>query len=158
MGPSRSEARNHISRLRPFDCARPALINERQGAPTNRMVLADLTDIHQDTPALADQSSANSVPNGERRLQCSAGTGWVQSAWNVDGPEPETLLLKPPAFFEAGTPRPLFQTRILPQVEARNHYDVTVDGQRFVVNSRLLEDASLPITIVVNWASALTTL
>jgi hypothetical protein len=50
---------------------------------------------------------------------------------------------------EAGTPHALFQTRILPLVEARNHYDVTSDGQRFVVNSRRPEDASLPITVVV---------
>jgi hypothetical protein len=36
-------------------------------------------------------------------------------------------------------------------VEARNHYDVTPDGQRFVVNSRRPEDATLPITVVVGW-------
>lgn len=54
--------------------------------------------------------------------------------------------------FETETPRALFQTRILPVVEARNHYDVSADGQRFVVNSRRPEDASLPINVVVGWA------
>ena len=53
---------------------------------------------------------------------------------------------------EAGKLHALFQTRILPMVEARNHYDVTRDGQRFIVNSRRPEDAALPITVVVGWA------
>ncbi len=52
---------------------------------------------------------------------------------------------------ESGSPHVLFQTRILPLIEARNHYDAAPDGQRFVVNSRRLEDASLPITVVVGW-------
>ena len=53
---------------------------------------------------------------------------------------------------EAGKPHALFATRILPLVEARNHYDVSADGQRFVVNSRRTEDAALPITVVSGWA------
>jgi hypothetical protein len=52
---------------------------------------------------------------------------------------------------EAGKPHALFQTRILPLVEARNHYDVTPDGQSFVINSRRREDANFPITVVVGW-------
>jgi hypothetical protein len=59
--------------------------------------------------------------------------------------------VRPGSSLEAGKPHVLFQTRILPQVEARNHYDVTADGQRFVVNSRRPEDASLPITVLVGW-------
>ena len=49
-------------------------------------------------------------------------------------------------------PHALFATRILPLIEARNHYDVSADGQRFVVNSRRKEDAALPITVVSGWA------
>lgn len=52
---------------------------------------------------------------------------------------------------EADPPRVLFQTRILPAIEARNHYDAALDGRRFVINSSRPEDASLPITVVVNW-------
>ncbi|MCA1582976.1 MAG: hypothetical protein LC796_16635 [Acidobacteria bacterium] len=48
-------------------------------------------------------------------------------------------------------PGVLFAARIPPLVEARNNYDVTADGQRFLVNS-LREDASLPITVVAPWA------
>ena len=53
--------------------------------------------------------------------------------------------------FEAGVPHALFQTRILPLVEARNNYDVTRDGQRFLVNSRRPEDAALPINVIAPW-------
>ena len=54
--------------------------------------------------------------------------------------------------FEADPPRALFQTRILPAIEARNQYDVAPDGKRFIVNSRLTADASAPITVIVGWA------
>jgi eukaryotic-like serine/threonine-protein kinase len=104
-----------------------------------------------------------SYPEPGERRQISTGGG-RQPRWRGDGKElffvsPDRKVMgvdiqTQPAF-EAGAPRVLFQTRILPLVEVRNHYDVSSDGQRFVVNSRRLEDASLPITIVVNWASEL---
>ncbi len=48
-------------------------------------------------------------------------------------------------------PGVLFAARIRPLVEARINYDVTADGQRFLVNSRRSEDASLPLTVVAPW-------
>ena len=95
---------------------------------------------------------------GERR-QVSSGGG-RQPRWRGDGRElfyasPDRKIMsvevRPGPSFEAGVPRALFQTRILPLIEARNHYDVSADGQRFVVNSRRTEDASLPITVMVGW-------
>lgn len=56
----------------------------------------------------------------------------------------------------AGVPWPLFQTRIRPQIEARNNYDLTSDGQRFLVNSFRPEDAALPITVLAPWTPAAT--
>ena len=100
--------------------------------------------------------------SGERR-QISTGGG-RQPRWRGDGKElyyasPDRKVMavdiRTDPAFEAGAPRALFQTRILPLIEARNHYDASTDGQRFVVNSRRVEDASLPITVVVNWASEL---
>ena len=53
---------------------------------------------------------------------------------------------------ETGPPRALFQTTAsCPTIEARNHYDVTPDGKRFIVNSRLTADDTVPITVVVGW-------
>ena len=54
--------------------------------------------------------------------------------------------------FEVDTPRPLFT--INPFVNL-NPFDVTPDGQRFLVNG-LLEDPESPLTLLVNWPALLT--
>ncbi len=36
--------------------------------------------------------------------------------------------------FEAGVPKTLFGTRVLSLTDFRNHYEVTADGQRFLIN------------------------
>ena len=104
-----------------------------------------------------------SFPEARERRQVSTGGG-TQPRWRADRKElfyvsPDRKImavdLRTEPLLEAGAPHALFQTQILPTIEARNHYDVTADGQRFVVNSRRPEDAVLPITVVVNWASGL---
>ena len=53
--------------------------------------------------------------------------------------------------FEAGTPRPLFRTRI----SGFGHtYDVNEDGTRFLVNTGA-QDNPTPLTLVVNWTAEL---
>ena len=100
-----------------------------------------------------------SFPESRERRQVSSGGG-SQPRWRGDGRElfyisPDSKVMAvevgtgPP--FEAGPAHALFQTRILPLIEARNHYDAAADGQRFVVNSRRAEDASLPILVVSGW-------
>ncbi len=98
-----------------------------------------------------------SFPEASVRVQVSSAGG-SQARWRTDGRElfyvsPDRKVMAADVVtsgkFEAKTPRALFQTRILPIIEARNHYDVWPDGQRFLVNSRRPEDASLPITVVV---------
>jgi len=100
-----------------------------------------------------------SFPDSRERRQVSSGGG-SQPRWRGDGRElfyisPDSKLMAVEVgtrpSFEVGPPRVLFQTRILPLIEARNHYDAAADGQRFVVNSRRPEDASLPITVVSGW-------
>jgi serine/threonine protein kinase/Tol biopolymer transport system component len=59
------------------------------------------------------------------------------------------------ATFEAGTPRALFETRVLTFTDFRNHYTVAADGQRFLVNSMSEEEGVTPITVVVNWTADL---
>jgi Tol biopolymer transport system component len=56
--------------------------------------------------------------------------------------------------FEASQPRPLFQTAVPDLENARNRYAVSRDGQRFLINTVLVDDTSRPITIVLNWAAA----
>jgi hypothetical protein len=100
-----------------------------------------------------------SFPGAGERRQISKGGG-RQPRWRRDGKElfyvsPDRKIVavdvRTGAAFEAGLPKPLFQTRIRPQIEARNHYDVTSDGQHFVVNSFRQEDAAVPITVLAPW-------
>jgi Tol biopolymer transport system component/predicted Ser/Thr protein kinase len=114
---------------------------------------------YQSDESGTDEIYVQTFPAGNERQQVSVGGG-TQPRWRGDGkelfyisPDRKVMAVDIPAGkeLEAGKPHALFQTRILPLVEARNHYDVTADGQRFVVNSRQPEDAALPITIVVGW-------
>lgn len=54
--------------------------------------------------------------------------------------------------FEVGAAKALFETR--PQRNG-TAYDVTGDGQRFLVNTLLQAQTSAPLTLVVNWPAAL---
>jgi hypothetical protein len=61
---------------------------------------------------------------------------------------------------EVGTPVPLFNAGLLggPVLVTgfRPQYDVTADGQRFLLNVPVNEKASSPaITVVMNWAAGL---
>ena len=63
------------------------------------------------------------------------------------------------AAVEVGTAVPLFEARMLngPNIGVgiRQQYDVTRDGQRFLLNVPLEEAAASPITVVLNWATGL---
>jgi len=54
--------------------------------------------------------------------------------------------------FEVGAVTPLFRTRIAP---TRYEYDVTADGQRFLINTLPEQTTSSPITVVLNWTAGL---
>jgi len=49
--------------------------------------------------------------------------------------------------------RPLFELH--PRIGLGNAYDVSADGQRFLVNTLVEESTSAPITLVVNWPALL---
>ena len=56
-----------------------------------------------------------------------------------------------------GVPRPLFAVRPRPPVRLDAYpYDVSPDGQRFVVNALMEDTASTAITLALNWADGLT--
>jgi hypothetical protein len=58
--------------------------------------------------------------------------------------------------FEAGAARPLFEVHARPQVTLGDYpYDVSGDGQRFLVNTLVADTTSSAITLVVNWTAAL---
>jgi eukaryotic-like serine/threonine-protein kinase len=95
------------------------------------------------------------------RVQVSAGMG-SQARWRpADGREiyyiaPDKRLMavtltERNGSLEAGTPVPLFQTRIVYPRLVLFQYDVTPDGQRFLVNSLPREDSAAPLTLLTNW-------
>jgi serine/threonine protein kinase len=90
--------------------------------------------------------------------------GGAQPKWRRNGHElfyiaPDRKLMsvevKPGATFEAKTPQPLFTTHVLTITEFRNHYTVTADGQRFLINSLLDDTSAATITVFVNWTAGL---
>jgi eukaryotic-like serine/threonine-protein kinase len=58
--------------------------------------------------------------------------------------------------FEAGIPTALFQTRVTGLTDVRTHYQVTADGQRFLVNTISPGDRGAPIHVVANWQTGVT--
>jgi hypothetical protein len=59
--------------------------------------------------------------------------------------------------FEVGAVKPLFDFRPawLPRSAVGRLYDVSADGQRFLVNTAIEQVASRPITVVSNWTALL---
>ncbi len=56
------------------------------------------------------------------------------------------------AKFQAGSPEPLFPTRV---PLGRDSFDVSADGQRFLVLTSEIEANAELVTVVLNWAAAL---
>ena len=57
---------------------------------------------------------------------------------------------------ETGVPKMLFQTRISPSSFTVDFFDVTADGQKFLLLQNPEQQAAdPPITVVVNWLAAL---
>jgi hypothetical protein len=54
---------------------------------------------------------------------------------------------------EIGAARPLFETN--QGAIGGYRYDVSADGQRFLISTRPEQTASAPITVVVNWTAGL---
>ena len=101
------------------------------------------------------------APGGRWRVSTGGGT---QPRWRRDGRELFYIAagrklmaadVKPGATFEAGVPKLLFDTRVLTSTDFRNHYVVSADGQRFLINSIIEERGAIPISIVKNWTTLL---
>ena len=56
--------------------------------------------------------------------------------------------------FQAGIPKSLFEARFDTEVVTHPSYDVSADGQRFLINTIIGEEKQ-PITVVVNWQAGL---
>ena len=113
------------------------------------------------------QIYVQSFPAGQGKWQVST-QGGVQPRWRRDGKElfylaPDgklmAVLVRAGATFEAGTPAPLFQAQTFSLAISTlysHQYDITADGQRFLLNVDLSEVTAAPITVVLNWQKAVT--
>ncbi|MCI0442943.1 hypothetical protein L0244_04000, partial [bacterium] len=102
-------------------------------------------------------------PSPGNKIQISTGGGET-ARWRKDGKElfyvsPDkkimSVTINTDSTFEPAVPQPLFQTLIALGVEARNQYELTSDGQRFLINTPLKEISTAPINVVVNWSASL---
>jgi eukaryotic-like serine/threonine-protein kinase len=108
-----------------------------------------------------------SFPAGAGQFLVSSGGG-TQPRWRRDGKELFYIAgdgkvmavdVKTAPRFEAGIPHALFDSRMwTPNAFGLVPYDVTPDGQRFLVNTMKLGEAAAPpeaITVVLNWMAGL---
>jgi hypothetical protein len=94
--------------------------------------------------------------------------GGTQARWRPDGKElfyvtPDSMLMaveistKP--VFQAGVAKPLFRVPVAggeggaPTIAWR--WDISSDGQRFLVNAAPEDRSSTPVTVVANWTALL---
>jgi dipeptidyl aminopeptidase/acylaminoacyl peptidase len=91
--------------------------------------------------------------------------GGDQPRWRRDGKElyflaPDRKLMavavKPGAMFESGEPKVLFQTRAAPGLQTfRKHYAPAADGLKFLVATIPEDQSTVPLVMVLNWASGI---
>jgi Tol biopolymer transport system component len=98
---------------------------------------------------------------GHKRI-VSIGGG-TEPAWRQDGKElyylsPDYSLVAVPIGstdpLQIGQPKPLFRAPVS-LASTRNHYAVTADGQRFLINVADEVSYRSPITVMVNWMQGL---
>ena len=104
-----------------------------------------------------------SFPAGGGKWQVSNGGG-SEPHWRADGTElfyiaaDKKMMAVPVQIvptFAPGAPKALFETQAQAVLEPYwSNYDVTADGQRFLVSTVSDEIAASPISIVTNWTNA----
>lgn len=118
---------------------------------------------------VSNESGTNEVcvrpfPAAPGKWQVSTAGG-EQPRWRADGKELFYLsadhklmsveVKTDGSTFEHRTPTALFGTRVGGIDTPGDYYDVTADGQRFILNNLVAEAAYTPITVVLNWTADL---
>jgi Tol biopolymer transport system component len=102
-------------------------------------------------------------PTATSKWQVSRGGG-EQPRWRRDGKElfflsgegkMTTVAVKTGSTFEAGPPVALFQTHTAQPISTQDvfSYDLSGDGQKFLINTRVDQPNAAPLSIILNWAS-----
>jgi hypothetical protein len=104
-------------------------------------------------------------PSGNGKWQVSSAGG-EEPRWRGDGKElfylsaegkMMSVAVKTGASFEAASPVALFQTHRRQPISAQDvfSYDVSRDGQRFLIATKADEATAAPLSVLLNWASEL---
>jgi len=107
-----------------------------------------------------------SFPDTRGKWQVSTGGG-EQPRWRSDGKElfylsGDSKMMAAPvtigARFDAGTPVVLFQATPRQPISSRDQfvYDVSGDGQRFLILTQMKPAETVPMSVVLNWPAKLT--
>lgn len=102
------------------------------------------------------------VGDDKRRVSTNGGS---EVKWRANGQElfyvaEDGKMMSAPvktsgAAIEFGTPHALFKTRIFGQQAILHEFDVTPDGQRFIVGTLIGEPKAPPPTVILNWTADL---
>jgi len=106
-----------------------------------------------------------SFPEAHGKWQVSSGGG-EQPHWRADGKElfflsaDSTMMATPVTTetnFDSGTPAALFQATPRQPTSSRDQfvYDVSKDGQRFLILTRVEQPGTPPMTVILNWTAKL---
>ena len=117
---------------------------------------------YQSDESRQDEIYGQGFPKSSGKFQVSTNGG-SRPRWRRDGQElfylsPDRKMMAVEAkatatTFEAGRPRELFQTRVAPFPAVVPAYDVSADGQRFLIQTIPDEaEVASPMTVVMNWA------
>jgi len=104
-------------------------------------------------------------PSGNGKWQVSTGGG-QEPRWRIDGKElfflsRDSKMMAVPVStgtsFESGSPVALFQTHRRQPISSQDvlSYDVSADGQKFLIATRVDESAVAPLSVLLNWTSAI---
>lgn len=117
--------------------------------------------------SVPDEAGGSASATGKWQISTEGG---AQPAWRGDGKEifyvaPDATMMAVPIesgadFFRPGEPKALFPTHLefdpaLDISRRVRQYDVTPDGQRFLLNQHIADGADAPITVIVNWPKLL---
>jgi serine/threonine protein kinase len=96
-------------------------------------------------------------PGGKWQISTTGGRApaWTRGGREIvyEAPGEEIMAVEVSTIptFQAGIPRALFKTRLRPP--PGRQFDVTPDGERFLVNLRPSEEVFDPVNLVQNWAT-----
>ena len=94
-------------------------------------------------------AAAYTLERRRRRVQRDYIRGFLLAITPIESIDAAGGVLKP------GVPAHLFDASLRPSRDEEREYDVTRDGQRFIINSVPPNIRSIPMTVVVNWQSDL---